>query len=196
MTSLHTAVLRKLSSISGVLSKMLSPIPRIGADIYCHDGPTYWIRAMNFDPNVVGTNKKSTHYITLNVESEEAAGVVMCVLNSSLFYLYLKSYSNCRDLAMREVTSFPIQQTDAKHTQTLQRISTELTQKYHKEKTLRGRTYPSGYVEYYEYYPDRMKSIIDAVDVVLAQMYDFTDEELDFIINYDIKYRMGLDAKT
>jgi hypothetical protein len=25
---------------------------------------------------------------------------------------------------------------------------------------------------------------------VLAQQYGFTDEELDFIINYDIKYRI------
>jgi len=28
---------------------------------------------------------------------------------------------------------------------------------------------------------------------VLAQHYGFTAEELDFIINYDIKYRMGRD---
>ncbi len=28
----------------------------------------------------------------------------------------------------------------------------------------------------------------------LAKHYGFTDEELDFIINYDIKYRMGQDA--
>ena len=34
--------------------------------------------------------------------------------------------------------------------------------------------------------------IIDEIDRVLAQHYGFTDEELDFIINYDIKYRMGL----
>jgi hypothetical protein len=26
---------------------------------------------------------------------------------------------------------------------------------------------------------------------VLAKHYGFTEEELDFIINYDIKYRMG-----
>ena len=31
------------------------------------------------------------------------------------------------------------------------------------------------------------------IDRVLAPHYGFTDEELDFIINYDIKYRMGLD---
>jgi hypothetical protein len=31
-------------------------------------------------------------------------------------------------------------------------------------------------------------------DRVLAQHYGFTAEELDFIINYDIKYRMGRDS--
>jgi len=34
----------------------------------------------------------------------------------------------------------------------------------------------------------------DETDRVLAGHYGFTDEELDFIINYDIKYRMGRDA--
>jgi hypothetical protein len=29
------------------------------------------------------------------------------------------------------------------------------------------------------------------LDVVLAKHYGLTDEELDFIIIYDIKYRMG-----
>ena len=35
------------------------------------------------------------------------------------------------------------------------------------------------------------KPIIDEIDKVLASHYGFTEEELDFIINYDIKYRMG-----
>ena len=35
------------------------------------------------------------------------------------------------------------------------------------------------------------ESVIDEIDKVLAKHYGFTDEELDFIINYDIKYRMG-----
>jgi hypothetical protein len=30
---------------------------------------------------------------------------------------------------------------------------------------------------------------------VLADHYEFSDEELDFIINYDIKYRMGRDTE-
>ena len=42
-----------------------------------------------------------------------------------------------------------------------------------------------------KYYPKLSKPIIDQIDCLLAQHYGFTYEELDFIINYDIKYRMG-----
>lgn len=41
------------------------------------------------------------------------------------------------------------------------------------------------------YQKSNSKSIMDEIDAVLARHYGFTDEELDFIINYDIKYRMG-----
>ena len=37
--------------------------------------------------------------------------------------------------------------------------------------------------------------IIDQIDCVLAKHYGFTDEELDFIINYDIKHRMGRESE-
>jgi hypothetical protein len=42
--------------------------------------------------------------------------------------------------------------------------------------------------------PKLSKPTIDEIDCVLAQPYGFTDKELDFIINYDIKYRMGGDT--
>jgi hypothetical protein len=51
----------------------------------------------------------------------------------------------------------------------------------------------TGEVNYREFNPSLSKPIIDEIDRVLAQHYGFTDEELDFIINYDIKYRMGRD---
>jgi len=43
----------------------------------------------------------------------------------------------------------------------------------------------------YEITASLSKPIIDRIDHVLAKHYDFTDEELDYIINYDIKYRIG-----
>lgn len=47
-----------------------------------------------------------------------------------------------------------------------------------------------------QYYVRASKPIINEIDKVLAKHYNFTDEELDFIINYDIKYRMGSELDT
>jgi|GEM_PF-1660201 hypothetical protein len=45
--------------------------------------------------------------------------------------------------------------------------------------------------EYQEFKPKLSKNIIDDIDRIIAIHYSFNDEELDYIINYDIKYRMG-----
>lgn len=52
----------------------------------------------------------------------------------------------------------------------------------------------TGLVELESVTPARSKELLDEIDRVLAQHYGFSDEELDFILNYDIKYRMGQDA--
>ena len=40
------------------------------------------------------------------------------------------------------------------------------------------------------------RPILDEIDTVLAGHYGFTVEELDFILIYDIKYRMGRVLKS
>ena len=40
------------------------------------------------------------------------------------------------------------------------------------------------------------KPILDEIDTVLAGHYGFAAEELDFILNYDIKYRLGRSTET
>ena len=42
--------------------------------------------------------------------------------------------------------------------------------------------------------PKYAKTAIDDIDRVLGEYYELTEEELDFIINYDIKYRLGKDS--
>ena len=44
-------------------------------------------------------------------------------------------------------------------------------------------------VIYDEYYPKRSKKLIDEIDKCIAKYYNFTEEELDFIINYERNYR-------
>jgi len=46
-------------------------------------------------------------------------------------------------------------------------------------------------IEYDEMKAMLSKETINEIDVALGSSYGFSDDELDFIVNYDIKYRMG-----
>ena len=74
----------------------------------------------------------------------------------------------------------------------LVKLNRELTKDVQNKSKRRVYVYKTtGRVEYDEFYMKLSKPIIDEIDKVLARHYGFTEEELDFIINYDIKYRMG-----
>ena len=61
-----------------------------------------------------------------------------------------------------------------------------------KNAIVRNRRRKSGeVVQEVNYYVGKSKGLIDLIDVNIAKHYALTDEETDFIINYDIKYRMG-----
>ena len=79
--------------------------------------------------------------------------------------------------------------------QDLVAIAEKLEQDIRKHAQIQVRHYhDEGDVDCYTIEMRESKFIIDEIDHVLAQHYGFTKEELDFIINYDIKYRMGKDA--
>ena len=128
------------------------------------------------------------------VRQKKNVDVVIAALNSSLFCWYNVLCSNCRDLTLREINSFPLT-IDAISPSLVDRLSAlkvKLMKDYQKNAFRKECYYKkTGKVVYDEYYPKLSKSIIDEIDKVLAKHYGFTEEELDFIINYDIKYRMG-----
>ena len=166
--------------------------------IYFHNAPYYFMRAMDFAPyfwNERDGERISTQVKPLYFASELDAVVAAAILNSSLFYWWYVILSDCRHLNLREIRSFPIgiDEMEKKIKQSLSQISADLMAdlKHHAQrKETNYKT--TGRVIYDEFYPRRSKPIIDKIDHVLAEHYGFTDEELDFIINYDIKYRMGL----
>ncbi|MCL1976196.1 MAG: Eco57I restriction-modification methylase domain-containing protein, partial [Firmicutes bacterium] len=157
---------------------------------YFHDAPTYWIRAMNFEPRGEYTSDSSNHYKEIACESIKEVSVVTSILNSSLFYFYFKVVSNCRDFSQREIRNFPV--ADAVLNEYFDLVANNLSENYKNNRLIKQRNYASGFIQYWEYYPQKSKPIADQIDTILAQHYGFTEEELDYIINYDIKYRMGL----
>lgn len=50
-------------------------------------------------------------------------------------------------------------------------------------------------ISYDEFLVGGSTAIIDEIDRLLARHFCLTDDELDLVINYDIKYRMGQDGE-
>lgn len=165
--------------------------------VYFHNAPQYWIRAMNFEPyfwNERDGEKLSTQIKAIYFKSRLESKVVTAILNSSLFYWWFIIRSDGRHLNKREIVNFPIglPAMDESTKRTLAYLTHKLMDDFKshaKRKTAYYKT--TGRVEYDEFYPRFSKHIIDEIDRQLAIHYGFTSEELDFIINYDIKFRMG-----
>ena len=129
----------------------------------------------------------------MTFETSDSALAAAGVFCSSPFYIWWITTSNCYDLVKKEVDRFPADLTNLDFVQGIAPITAQLMEDMRHKSRRRVYVYKtSGRVEYDEFYLKQSKSIIDDIDRVLAKHYGFTDEELDFIINYDIKYRMGL----
>lgn len=140
-----------------------------------------------------GTATSSSRETTLSLDSERSRKMAFCLLNSTLFYACYEIYSNCRDLNPSDITSFlfPASLADDED---LQRLASELDNNQQSNSQMKIRNQKlTGEVKLQMFRPALSKPIIDEIDRVLARHYGFTDEELDYILNYDIKYRLGAD---
>jgi hypothetical protein len=162
-----------------------------------HNAPRYWIRAMNFMPEF--SNEKgasiSPHNKQISI-SEETDGLeeIIAALNSSLFYWFFILHSNCRDLTEREIKNFPFDVTSIESPlrRKLKGLCHRLMDDYKKHSRLKVTRYErTGKVTYQEFYPKKSKCILDEIDDVLAEHYGFSDEEREYIKNFDIRFRMG-----
>lgn len=165
--------------------------------LYYHNAPRYFTRATDFQPhfwNEKDGEKLSVSVKTISCSSSADSKIICDILNSNIFYLWFIMLSDCRHLNPREIYEFSFNISNVIHDIKTNLISLckALMKDYIKNRNRKHTIYrATGEVEYDEYFPKFSKPIIDEIDTVLARHYGFTEEELDFIINYDIKYRMG-----
>ena len=192
----EASILAKLFFHTGNLQTHL--LKRSSSPIYYRtSGGRYWKIFTNFQPRFVSNGKESisSKENHLYFEETKERDIGISVLSSSLFYWYYILTTNCRDLAPSVLYEFPINltQLSTRHANELESLCKKLMADYKENSQLKEKiSSRTGQIIYQEFYPRLSKCVIDDIDRVLAQHYGFTDEELDFIINYDIKYRMGL----
>lgn len=158
--------------------------------VYYGYGYGYFGKILNHKSYFWGEQvKESTGDKYFYLKSEYQNDMFVGLMNSSLFYWFYINYSDGHNFTKTVIGSMPY---DYLYDKTFRKQVILLMNDMESKKGRKSCTYKTtGKVEYDEYYPKLSKPIIDEIDKVLARHYGFTEEELDFIINYDIKYRMG-----
>ncbi len=168
------------------ISYLKSDQPTKNVIYYRTAGGRYW-KVISDKPSGTDTVSEKAAYFR-SLTSHQAVAII----SSSTFWWYYSCHFDMFNL--KDYMIFGFRFSDASP-ETLNQLS-KLGKEYLKSlehnaevKTINSKT--KGTIEQKQFVVSKSKSIIDEIDKVLAQHYKFNADELEFIINYDIKNRMG-----
>ncbi len=160
---------------------------------YRTTGGVYWKTITNWSPKFTcnGVAMKSSRETSLKFKSQKVANIIAGTLSSGIFWWWYTITSNLRDLNPSDIAGFRFNSSILED-DTLEKISLAYMRDLNLNSIMQIRIQKTkGETCTQLFKVKQSKPIIDEIDKVLAKHYGFTEEELDFIINYDIKYRMG-----
>ena len=193
-TPLECGVFEKMASNGKVLEASLASSG--GSPVYYTRKFGYFLAFLDFVPEITeirsGKRVPPSELKSILLRTPTAALATIAGLSSSTFFWFWNVLSDCRNLNRRDLLAFPLEvdslpngtrtelaKLGRRYVNALKNTSTTMT-----KSGLRIQTFSYA----------NCKPIIDSIDRVLALHYGFSDEELDFIVNYDIKYRLGVAA--
>lgn len=164
--------------------------------VYYGYGFGYWGKVLNFKSFFKGERvSASTGDKYIYCREGIDRDVITALMNSTLFYWFYVNYSDGHNFTKHVIGSLPFRYPATVLATGLKEMSALLMADLQKNARRKIAVYrATGRVEYDEFVPKLSKPLIDKVDAMLAEHYGFTNLELDFITNYDIKYRLGSDA--
>lgn len=183
--AIETSILNKFYS-NKPISYLKSDQATKNVIYYRTAGGRYW-KVISDRPSGTETVSEKAAYFR-NLTSYQAVAII----SSSTFWWYYSCHFDMFNL--KDYMIFGFRFSDAS-TDTLNQLS-KLGKEYLKSleqnaevKTINSKT--KGTIEQKQFVVSKSKSIIDEIDKVLAEHYKFSAYELEFIINYDVKNRMG-----
>ncbi|GCE12630.1 hypothetical protein KTT_24890 [Tengunoibacter tsumagoiensis] len=196
-SSIHQTIISKISKLNThrTIASALYP-HRTPYFVYYQEATNYWLKAICHIPfyKKNGQEMMPPHGRILFFECAQQALTVMALMNSSLFYSWFAAFSDGFHLAHQLVTSFPFplalfSSGELAH----QACQLEEQIQLYAQRSTRNPRVPrtSTTIELTEYHMAPTKPLLDEIDCTLARYYHFTQEELLFLLSYELKYRMG-----
>ncbi|EGO93349.1 Eco57I restriction-modification methylase domain-containing protein [Acidiphilium sp. PM] len=166
-----------------------------GSVFYRTTGGLYWKVFTTFAPRfyVNGTAGSSGRETRMQIAAGYSTQAVAAILSSSTFWWWYTIESNLRDLNPTDIKSFKVNDTLLRDPE-LANLGQEYMIDLERNSFLLTREQKqTGTTETQSFKIRQSKPIIDKIDGIIAKHFGFSDEELDFILNYDIKFRLGAD---
>ena len=190
-TGLEHSILEKLISVPTSVADFIGRTKhRI---FYRTTGGLYWKIFTDFAPafSVNGRPGSSSRQTSFSVRHGYQVRPLIAVLSSDIFWWWYTVTSNLRDMNPVDIRGFPVPKSVfSDHTiEMLGQIYIE--DMVTNSSMLVRQQKQTGTTKTQSFEIKKSKPIIDEIDSALAKHYGFSDEDLDFIINYDIKFRMG-----
>ena len=189
--NLESSILHKLISIRTSVADFIGTTGhRI---FYRSTGGLYWKVFTDFPPDfsVNGHVTSSSRETSFSVRQKDHVNPLIASLSSDIFWWWYTVTSNLRDLNPVDIMSFPVPLSIFSDVRVGTLAANYLEDIVNNSAMLVRRQKQTGRTETQSFKIQKSKFIIEEIDGALANHYGFTEEELDFIINYDIKYRMG-----
>ena len=179
---------------SQILSKLFKATP-IG-DLLANNGLPVYYRTVGGRYFKVVTNYTtySNKESSFNVKSEWR-NVVACALSSSLAFWFYQVYSNNLSWSTYDIFDFtiPVKEITSKQKTQIEELYKRYVNDIEKNVNTRNVSVESKYTMdvFKEYKIVRSKAIIDEIDDYIGPLYGLTQEEIDFIKNYELEFRMA-----
>jgi hypothetical protein len=196
-TEIEVAALNRLSRQPRLGSQY---VPKSPHTVYYTRKLRYFAQFFDFVPKITvagGKRVQPSELKEMHLNDGGSRDLAIAALNSSAFFWFLTMFSDMRNLNRREVQEFRfgLKSIEAEPREAYTLLARRLMSDFDANSVTLTNDYGEhGVMHIQSFQPRLSKPIVDKIDRLLSKHYGFTDEELDFIINYDIKYRMGRGA--
>ena len=187
--SIELSILEKFYNTPMVFTQL--PVLSKRFAIYYTRKLSHFVQILDFIPLIhdsLGNTRNPSELKQIWFDKEDIAYAILGFLNSSLFSWLITIHSDCRNLNKREILMARFNLSDKKNLEELGIVSRQLMENINAN----SRMVKQGALTIQQTYPRVSKEIIDRLDSILGQHYGLTADETNYLINYDIKYRMGL----
>ena len=120
--------------------------------------------------------------------------LIACILSSNLSFYFYQVYSNNLNWSFSDICSFtiPFDNINSEIIEKIEDLYKQYLKDIEKNANVRKVSTESKYTmeEFKEYKIGKSKHIIDKIDRLICPLYGLTEEEMEFIIGYELEFRV------